>query len=272
MASCEQLAFAAYQAMPGINWSTLKELEKSERHYLWRRQHPLEDTARLAFGRLVHTAVLEREHLPNDYAAFEGDKRTKAWREFREANAGRTCVSAAEMDAALDMAEAVRSHPLAGRLIANCRAEVSLTWTDKATGIACKARLDALTPRTIVELKTVTSADPWEFGRVCARLGYHKQLAFQRRGVRAVLKRKHPAVRIIAVEIEPPYDVVVFRPDEDALWAADETIGDLLVMAERLRHKREPRGRSEKLVPLHLPPWAYGDEGEITDDITIREA
>jgi len=260
------LPLADYAAVDAVNWSTLREIEKSELHYRYRLRHPREDSARLAFGRLVHTAILEPERA--DYAVFGGDRRTRAWRDFREqAQAdGRACASAEDIDTAHAMAEAVHRHPVAGRLLSACRAELSLFWCDPETGLDCKARLDALTPRTIVELKTVASADPWEFGRVCARLGYHKQLAFQRRGVKAVFGRRRTAVRIIAVEIDPPHDVVVFKPDEDALWSADRTLDELLSMAATALRRSRPRGRSDKLLPLHLPPWAYDELGDMAAD------
>lgn len=265
-------SFESYQELAGVNWSTLREIEKSELHYVYRRLNPREDTARLALGRLVHTAVLQPDRLDADYAAFEGDKRTKAWREFKIENANRTCVAAEEMEQALAIARAVHRHPAAARLLAHCNCEQAVVWRERESGLVCKCRVDALTPRTIVEFKTTTSVDPEEFARLAGRMGYHKQLAFYRRGVKAALKRRRPAVRLIAVEIEPPFDVAVFRLDEDVLYAAHEQTSELLLKAASAARKQVWRGRSERVERLPIPPWFYAaDEDDFVGELIFKE-
>src|SRR5690606_27841947 len=112
-----------YHAHPGVSASRLQKLTRSPMHLKHAIDHPGEaDTPALAFGRACHAAILEPEVFAAAYAvAPEIDRRTKegkaAYAAFAEASAGREVISAADFAACHAMAEAVRRHPVAGRLL-----------------------------------------------------------------------------------------------------------------------------------------------------------
>ena len=55
----KNLTFAEYQAIEAVNHSTLCKMELSPEDYLDAVQNERKDTAAFAFGRAVHSAILE---------------------------------------------------------------------------------------------------------------------------------------------------------------------------------------------------------------------
>jgi hypothetical protein len=102
-----------YSLIDAVNWSTLKWMLKSPAVYRYRLKQARTDTPALAMGRATHTLVFEPEKFRHEYAVWEGgDRRGNAWKEFQEENAGKTIFKPQEIDTAMEMADAVRSHPL----------------------------------------------------------------------------------------------------------------------------------------------------------------
>jgi len=267
--------FPDYLALPGCNWSSLKHLIKSPLHY----QHALgeqKDSTAMRAGRASHAACLEPDRFPIDFAVFLGARRAGAeWEAFQAANAGRSILKVSEYEEALAVRDAVRGHKVASRLLSRGRPEQTLTWVDPTTGIACKGRLDYLRPEGIVDLKTTANLDPRRFASTANDMGYHGQLAFYVRGLKA-LGMADPACWLVAVEGAAPHDVVAYRVDPLVLQLGDELVGRLLErLAECQATKRWP-GRHPEEQTFHLPAWAYtveesGTPEELGLTITNRE-
>lgn len=263
------MTIADYSKLPGINWSTLKEMRRSPLHYQYRLANPLEDSARLAMGRAIHTAILEPDMFPLQYAVWTGDRRAgKEWESFKAANAGRTIIKADEYQTCLAMRDAVRRHTAAALAIQGIETEKPITWTDEATGLPCKGRLDGLGKYAILDLKSTADLDPVRFGATAARLGHHCQLAFYRRGMRATTGLDYP-VQIIAVESSAPHDVAVFTLDESVLYAGDEEITELLAKVKKCQDANEWPGRYPAETTLQLPNWAFGSDAAGADDLDL---
>ena len=251
--------FEGYAAIDAVNWSTLKEMAKSGAHYRHRLTTPRKDTPAMRFGRAVHCAVLEPDRFPLECVIWDGDRRGNAWKEFAEVNSGRTILKFDEYETCLAVRDAVWSHPAAAPML-DGPSEIVLEWTDPDTGLACKARLDKVYEGGPADLKTTKTTDPREFERTSGNLLYHAQLSFYRRGLRECALGGLDAVpRIIAVEVEPPYDVVVFRLSDDALIAGDQLVGDLLAHVASCRERGEWPGRFATEQELYLPPWMVVD-------------
>lgn len=268
MKTHKPLTFAEYLEIDAVNWSTLKEMRRSALHYRYGVEVPREDTVRFALGRGAHTAILEPDRFPLDYAVFDGERRAgKAWDAFKEAHASRTILKAEEYAKCLAMRDAVRRHPVAAPYLERGRAEVSLTWTDPATGLPCKGRLDweSISKRAIVDIKTTSTVDARRFGALAARMGYHCQLAFYADGWAAALGDTPPVV-IIAVEADPPHDVGVFVVDADALYAGSEECAELLAKVAACRRTGQWHGRYTEEQVLRLPAWVFADDED--DDAT----
>jgi hypothetical protein len=263
--------FKAYASIAAVNWSTLREIKRSPKHYRYRLEHAREDSTTLMMGRAAHTAVLEPEKFADEYAVFTGARRAgKAWEEFQAANASKTILKADEYENMIAIRDAVRAHPVASRYLSGGVSEHTVTWSETINGIviACKARLDYL-GSAIVDLKTSRDAGAGAFGRTAARFGYHCQVVWYRRGVRAATKRELPMV-LVAVETDAPHDVAAYKVTDDQMWAADEEINALLIkVADCRRFDRWP-GAHEEEAELELPHWALGDtdeDAELTSEV-----
>ena len=261
--------YPIYAATPGVNWSTLRAMGQSPAHYHYRLTHPVVATPAMNLGRLLHTAVLEPDALPLEYAVFDGARRAgEVWEQFAAANAGKTIVKAEEYNLALDVRDAVRRHKAARRLLRFGRAEVTLRWVDERTHVRCKARLDWLCGDVFVDLKSTRDAEPRAFGRTFERLAYHGQFAFYRRGLIACGHR--PAdVYAIAVESEAPHDVMVYQVDEDVLAAGDLLVHDYLHRVRQCRSNRRWPGRDQGVQSLEFPAWALPSTGAYADMIEV---
>jgi PDDEXK-like domain of unknown function (DUF3799) len=257
--------FEQYAALDAVNWSTLRAMRDSPAHYQAALAKEREDTDSLRLGRGIHTAVLEPHRFLLDYVLWEGGtRRGEKWDRFISDNAGKTPLKPEQYEKCLAVGEAVRAHPVVKKLLRTGQAEVSITWTDP-TGILCKGRLDFLGASAFVDLKSTSTLDERTFAALCARMGYHGQFAFYNRGLQALgIRRK---VRLIACEIEPPYDVGVFEIDDDTLWAGEELVSDLMRKLLACRKSKKWPGRYPTEQALRLPTWAFPE-----DDATHLES
>ena len=248
---------ADYHADPAVSASHLKAVMQSPYHY-WARfldpnRKPVEPTAAMRLGSLVHCAVLEPDELLQRYAVAP-DRRTKAGKEQAERHAaeGREAVSESDMALALSMAASVRLHPAAAALLAHGKAEQSFWWNDLPTGLRCKCRPDWYQCITVVDLKTCQDASPAAFASSVAKFGYHVQAAHYLAGL-------HGAERFvfIAVEKDPPYAVAVYELDH-ASMAAGRTMRDnaLDVIATCKAADMWPGYGDTNVQTLSLPSWA----------------
>jgi hypothetical protein len=257
---------ADYHADPAVSASHLHAIARSPYHY-WSRyldpkRSPVEPTAAMRLGSLVHCAVLEPDELSARYT-IAPDRRTKAGKEQAErmAAAGIEAVTQSDMTLALSMAASVRVHPAAAALLAQGKAEQSFWWDDSATGLRCKCRPDWYYGTTVVDLKTTTDASPSGFARSIATFRYHMQASHYLTGL-------HGAERFvfIAVEKTAPYAVAVYELDAAALAAGNELRQrDMRVIADCQATKEWP-GYGDDCQTLSLPSWALTANPTITSD------
>lgn len=264
--------FDEYLKIDAVNFSTLKEMRRSPRHYQYRVKNPRKDTPRLGLGRGAHTAVFEPDRFLVDYALFAGERRYgKEWDACCAANRGKTILKSDEYATCLAIRDAVRSHPVAGPALSPPgEAEKVVTWTDAGTGLACKARLDWWRVGLLCDLKTTMDIDAKRFAGTAYRMGYHIQAAFYRSGLIAN-GLDAPPFRIVAVEASPPHDVAVFVLDDDALWRGEVEMADLLAKVAAGKFSQQWPGRYPDETALTLPAWAFGDGGSELDglDLTV---
>jgi hypothetical protein len=252
-------AHSDYASLPGVNFSTLKAMRRSPKHYRYLLDNPLPDSNVFAFGRAVHTAVLEPDRLPLDYVVFFGERRAgKEWAAFCEQHPHQTILKRDEYDLALAVRDAVRSHPVAAEILRSGTVEQTITWTDAETGIECKARADFVGPAGLLDLKTTQDVDARTFGMTAAKYGYHAQLAFYRAGLLA--NGIDVPAKIVAVEKDAPHDVAVFGLDDASLYAGEEEVAKLLRLVAACRERDEWPGRYPGEVALELPRWCFPDD------------
>lgn len=262
--------FSDYSGVPGVNWSRLKLLRSSAFRYKYALDNPEanRDTDALRLGRAVHTATFEPGRFLLEYViAPEVDRRTKEgkaeWAAFVDASEGRTVLTMAAYTRAWAISRRVRAHPLVAPYLTKGLAEHTLTWTDEATGLDCKCRLDFLSqsfPR-LLDLKTARDIDPDRFGAAANRLGYHCQLAHYIAGCEANGLLVHPGrASLVVVESEPPHEVVVYDLDEADLEVGRAEVDRLLALLKRCQDEDRWPERFETPQPLKLPYWIFGDD------------
>jgi hypothetical protein len=271
------MTFDGYQNIAGLNYSTLKHLRVSPLHFKHNREQPPQDRTAFMLGRASHGAILEPDRFPLDFAVYPGARRAgNDWDAFKEAHRGQTIIKAEEYAEALAIRDAVRGHRVANKLLSGGEAERTLIWTDAASGLVCKGRIDYLRADGFVDVKRTAQLDPRRFQRTAYDLGYHLQAAWYRRGIAALRGIEHRCdvtAWVVAVEASLPHDVAPFRYDPGALATADEEIDGLLATLVECERKKRWPGRYEGEAVLELPGWAYDtDEGDVTEGLIIGGA
>lgn len=258
----DRIRFGDYVKIDAVNWSTLSSMRKSPLHYRHVLDHGRLATKEMLGGRATHSAVFEPDRFPIEYAVFDGPvRRGAAWQAFKAANPGRGILKIDEYERALAIRDAVRAHPEAMAYLAKGHAEQTLTWVDPITGLACKGRIDFVSDSkpAVLDLKTSREILLELFARTVLRLGYHTQSAFYADGWKVSHGEELPSV-IIAVESAAPYDVGVFRLDEDTVALGQEEYAGLLAKVSAHRALKTWPGQYPLEMPLRLPPWAFGDD------------
>jgi hypothetical protein len=257
-----------YDEIKAIHFSGLKHMRRSPAHYQHCLKNPIPDSNRMALGRGCHTAVLEPDRLLIDYALFKGESQrrgTNEWKEFAKLHPEETILKLAEYQKIIAIRDAVRAHPEAKKLLASGKAEQTITWVDRLTGLPCKGRVDWLT-YAMVDLKSTPDVDEYKFSGVVARMLYHAQAAFYVDGIKESTGKELPAI-FIAVEVDPPHDVAVYELDEDTLEAGREEYQTLIRQVAMCRQAKSWPGRYPEKRRLRLPSWSFTDE-ESDVDIT----
>lgn len=264
-----------YDAIDAVNWSSLVHLATSARLLEWRRTHPREETTALRVGTAVHCAILEPERFPRAYITRPdlGDGRTKAgkirraqWNAERDPNA--IVLDADEYELVTRCAESARAHPAVRDALRGGCAEEVITWTDEETGLACKGRLDYLTPTHIVDLKSTRAETVDGFAREIAGRLYHGQLGFYLDGATAA-RRIHASasqVLIIGLQTVEPYDVIPARLGSEWIERGRPLYRGLLRRYADCQAAGWWPGLAPGVVDLRVPPWAAGgDDNEQGD-------
>lgn len=244
-----------YHLHPAVSASHLHYIAQSPFHY-WSRfinpdRNPVEPTAAMRLGSLVHCAVLEPDQLQYRYSRC-ASRATKAGKEqaFNLASRGIEAVSDADWELAIAMNNAVNLHPAARKLLQEGEAEQSYFWEDSRTGLQCKCRPDWLNGSTIVDLKTTQDASPKGFAKSVANFRYHVQAShylsagFADRFV------------FIAVEKTYPHAVAVYELDAVALNLGESLRLDNISRIAECRALNKWPSYSDNELTLSLPVWA----------------
>lgn len=261
------------------NWSTLKNILTSPRHYRHALTTPRPDTEALQLGRLVHCMVYEPDCTQQRYAAmprFHGSWNddtaiAKGWDGGKQARAawdatlgGRESIAPEMWERATSMARALATDPYSAALIAGGMAEQPMEWDDLTTGIRCRGRVDHINGR-LSDLKTTQRIA--DFPRQCASLRYHAQLAYYSDGLEANGFEFQFPPALIVVESVAPFDVAVYSVGPDVLAAGRALYRKALdTLAECRLLDRWPGVAGGQMQSLSLPAWAMAsdDEEEIT--------
>lgn len=260
-----------FQLPERFNWSTIKLVGRSPKHYIAGLQQPREDTEALQTGRIIHAAVYE----PDKFERFVVEPRfhrgmkdetaqEKGYAGGKEAYAAfidevedrnLTIVPAETYNLAVQIRAALDADPAAGPMIRGGYSEQSLEWIDEETGMPCRGRVDHVNGR-LSDLKTTTADGLARFPREVAKYSYHGQSAFYSDGLAACgIEVEHPPC-IIAVEKAAPFDAIVYEFGPRELDAGRRMYREYLRTIQRCAENGDWPGISGgKIVPLELPEW-----------------
>lgn len=193
-----------------VHITTLKYIARSPAHYLAALRNK-SDSSSKRLGRLVHQIILGGP--PS--SVWDGERRGKAWLEFKESNKDREIVTRSEVEQATQIANAVLASPLAAPYLVG-KTEHAVEW--RMNGRKCATRgIDCLGDGFITELKTASTTEPGRFRRAALAMGYHAQLAFYQAAAASIGRRDIHDAYIVAVETTDPYAVTVMHLGQAAL-------------------------------------------------------
>jgi hypothetical protein len=244
-----------YHALPGLSSTGVKLMLDSPARYRHSLAHRVEKTV-FDLGHAVHAFVLGTGL---DLVRIDAEEwRTNAVKEQVAAvrAAGGVPLKPSQYDTAMAMADAVLAHSDAGRLFTGGRPEVSLLWDDVETGARCRGRLDYLheSAGVSVDLKTARSANPAEFTRTAANLGYDVQATHYLDGLAqaggVALRFLH-----VLVETEPPHLVSVVELDVEYLAIGRARTRAAIDLYARCVERDEWPGYPAGITRIAPPRW-----------------
>jgi len=251
---CGNMPFDDYKNAEGINASAIKAGRTSMlhmHHYL--NKGDTETTPAMAWGSIVHLAVLEPERMADEVVIWNESKRTKAYKEFCAEHGDKYIISDVERENLETMTEKVNAHPEAGTILHDTQKEVSLFWENNAG--KCKARIDALDSSLICDLKTTSAIHPAKFQSQAWSLGYFEQMGWYAAGYEAEFGHM-PDAYIIALESKAPFDVVVFELSGSALKYGKQEAEKIAKMYQITESQGCTfTGVCDQIQTLNVPEW-----------------
>ena len=183
-----------YFSVKALSASQIKQFDRGA-YWFWKsspfnpEKEQEKETDALIFGKLCHCLLLEPAHLQNEYAIvdFGASRKNKKYEAAKEENPGKIVITQDELDRAMKMIAKVKEHKLASTILDGATAEMPFMWTDKETGMPCKAKLDAIkrTKNGIVVIDYKTSSDIEGLLNWPQNLQYPLQAEFYSRAVEA---------------------------------------------------------------------------------------
>lgn len=275
------IPFDEYLSWDAISNSRLGYATRSPLHF--RDAEFGEPTKAMRLGTLCHNGYLEPLELAKRIVVmpkFANDKNNvtakgirsyssattyveSMERKFREANRDKEFVTESDFADMLGVVKSLDCNNVSRALLAKGMAEVSMLWVDGETGLTCKGRIDWLSALgAIVDLKTCR--DCLRFESSIADLGYHRQMAFYRRGILALSDRR-ASVWIIVVEPKKPWGNMVAPLSDAALSIGESECSRLLNLIAECKTNDSWPGYSNP-IEWNLPAW----HGRISDDELVE--
>ena len=131
----------------------------------------------------------------------------------------RSWISTSDFLKAQDMIFPVSQNPIVKNLLRGGKAESSVFWQDKATGIQCKSKADYLNIDNgyIVDVKTTASlASERAFLHTVEKYGYHLSASFYKKGFE-LATGKELDFFFVVIEKEAPFNYAIYKISHELL-------------------------------------------------------
>lgn len=268
-----------HRTEPVCSSSFVKRCLRSPAHAIHEAAHH-KDTPALRFGTALHAAILEPLKFRQDYiveprwkhkgTVKAGKAERAAWRASSyedHAAINRSHVwppgappiilTAAEGAQLLAMQAAAMRSTTYQWLMAEPLVELAAYWTDPATGLGCKAKLDAWCRGDIIlDLKsTIDGARADEFARTIIDYGYHISAAHYADGVEQLTGDGQSFIWLV-MEKQPPYGIMFYlaTPRMMELGRIERDRG-LMAYKTALENGLLERVYDDAIVSIDLPHW-----------------
>jgi hypothetical protein len=173
-------------------------------------------------------------------------------------NHGKLVIDESEMADCMAMLKSISAHGTASSLLVGGVPELSYFWTDKDTGIECKARPDyRRSSGALVDIKTCGDASLEEFSRSVLNFGYHISAAHYLNGVSQVLGKEYDRFLIIAVEKKAPYGLQVFEIDFGTLEKGQELCKRALLRLKNAQDSGRYPIYPDEITSLAIPAYGF---------------
>jgi hypothetical protein len=125
------------------------------------------------------------------------------------------------------LADVVLRDPMAQQLFTDMKAEKSIYFTHKGTGLQCKVRPDAWLGTIVTDLKTCADARLWAFQSEAYKSGYFIQAAMMKQAFEAIGERLDQFI-FFCVEKTPAKACVYYPVDEESLYHGEKEFDGLM--------------------------------------------
>jgi hypothetical protein len=208
-----------------LRFSTLKLIQQSPLHYWHAVQRGYDETLSQRLGSGAHAILFG-----TPYVVWSGRRAGKDWDAFAKKHADELILTTSEYEKAQDMAKAIRSNPIASRLLfTDTKLETRIDW--EWQGRSFRSTPDAASRTTLVDLKCLRSAEPDKVMWQSRNMYYNAQAALYRMALNSIGHNIKECF-LVVVENKPPYPTTVFRFLETALEAGERSLQSWM---ERLR-------------------------------------
>ena len=217
-------------SIPPINQSSLKTAWKKGWKYFYAahiaKTIPPKSESYFAVGSAIHLFLLENAkfkerviEIPKDVLGKGDKKNTTAWDNFAEANKDKVLLKPAEMQSVLACVESIMQHPSAMEILA-APAHIEQPIGAEIFGVKARSVPDICLQRggVVVDVKSTSTVDEYEFRSQVRKLGYHIQAAWYLELCTAFYGKRYSQFVFIAVETEPPYRCRCYYLDEAFLY------------------------------------------------------
>ena len=280
-------AFGDYAADKDVNASALRAGRKSMLHMKAVIDGVADEPSpAMLLGTALHAAILEPARFGEMLrVAPDVDRRTKAGKEEYNAFAaslpdGAIVLTIEDWNAVTQAVAAVNATMLPN-LMGTGESEVSVYWGERCVDkvVGCKARIDWLghlagqpDAGLIIDIKTTRDASPGAFARSAASYGYVHQAAWYMRAA-ACLHASGQGPKItdylmVAVEMEAPYAVGLYRMSSDDLKAADlDNLETLRSWAAACEADEFPGPTGSTIRTLNVPEWVFRSSNQTVSSV-----
>lgn len=266
------MTIEAYRNHSALNFSRMKWLLKSPRHFMVEGPREKEETLAMRLGRAVDEWILTGEVRPFAIMPEEIEKATgkgsrtakQAWLAEQEQQ-GLTAYKQEEYDTQMAMQKALESSPEFQKLLEVCP-QRQLPVFAKYRGVEVKALLDLAGHdmsghRCFGDLKTSVSAAPRDFAKKAANLDYDLQQALYAAALASSEGLEdEPAMFWAVVESSASAPVSIFAVPREAMDSGQRKLNKCIDLYLQCTESGEWPGYGQGIQQLKWPSWASNNE------------